>query len=68
MVDRLLTRAEVEYHVGLKRSSIYRGMRAGKFPEPIRIGARAVRWRESEILEFIESRPRATGDGRRAAA
>ena len=60
--DRLLTRAEVESITTLSRSSLYRKMRAGSFPEPIRIGDRAVRWRESEIREFIASRPRATGE------
>ena len=60
--DRLLTRAEVESITTLSRSSLYRKMRSGTFPEPIRIGDRAVRWRESEILDFIDSRPRATGE------
>ncbi len=61
--DRLLTRAEVEVRVGLSRSAIYRAMRAGEFPVPLRIGSRAVRWPQSEINEFIASRPRAAGEG-----
>ena len=61
MTDRLLTRGEVEARTALSRTSIYRKMREGSFPEPLKIGARAVRWRESEIEEFIASRPRATG-------
>ena len=60
--DRLLHRAEVEKRTGLARTTIYRLMRAGKFPTPIKIGLRAVRWPQSEINEFIASRPRATGD------
>lgn len=68
MSDRLLTRAEVEAHVGLSCSAIYRLMRQDAFPVPIQIGPRAVRWKSSEIAAFIESRPRATGDGPRAAA
>ena len=66
--DCLLTRAEVEARTKLSRTSIYRKMREGSFPEPLQIGTRAVRWRESEIDQFIASRPRATGDGPRAAA
>ena len=61
MTDRLLTRQEVEARTALSRTSIYRKMREGSFPEPLQIGARAVRWRASEIEEFIASRPRATG-------
>ena len=62
MTDKLLTRAEVETRVGLKRSSIYREMRAGRFPLPLKIGERAVRWPASEIEDWLASRPRATGE------
>ena len=60
--DRLLHRAEVEERTGLSRSAIYRLMREEKFPTPIKIGTRAVRWPQSEINEFIAARPRATGE------
>ena len=59
--DRLLHRAEVERRVGIGTSTLYRMMRDGDFPEPLRIGTRAVRWRESEVEAFIAARPRATG-------
>ena len=35
------------------------------FPRPIRIGARAVRWHEHEVLAFIASRPAPALTGRR---
>ena len=60
--DRLLRREEVEAQTGLSRSAIYRLMRAGQFPEPVKIGPRAVRWPQSELNEFLASRPRATGE------
>ena len=50
-MDRLLSRPEVEQAIGLKCSQIYTLMRKGKFPEPIKVGERAVRWRESEITD-----------------
>ena len=62
MEDRLLTRAEVERRVGLKRSAIYRAMRANEFPLPLKIGPRAVRWPLSEIEAWLAGRPRATGE------
>ena len=58
----LLTRQQVEARCGLSASSIYRLMREGLFPEPIRIGRRAVRWPASEIDHWLSTRPRATGD------
>lgn len=59
--EKLLRRQEVEDYCQIGRSTIYRLMRSGQFPSPIRIGPRAVRWRASEIQEFVSRRPRATG-------
>ena len=64
MIDtnRLLTRQEVQQKCRLGRSTIYRMMRLGKFPEPLLVGERAVRWRASEIDDFLATRPRANGE------
>lgn len=62
MQDRYLRREEVERLVGLGRSSLYRLMRQGAFPTPIRIGGRAVRWSERELEQWLAARPRATGE------
>lgn len=59
--DRLLTRREVEARCGLSRSSLCRLMRSGRFPEPLRVGVRAVRWPASEIEAWLSARPRAAG-------
>ena len=61
MTERLLKRAEVERAVGLSRSAIYRLMDQGKFPRPVIVGAKAVRWFSAEIQDFISSRPRSNG-------
>ena len=60
--SRLLRRTDVEAKTGLARSTIYRLMRSGEFPEPIRVGPRAVRWPASEIEAWLSERPRATGE------
>ena len=60
--DRLLRREEVETRCGIPRSTIYRLMRLGEFPEPVKVGQRAVRWIESEITGWQKSRPRAKGE------
>ena len=62
MQETLLRRDQVEARTALSRSSIYRLMRIGKFPEPLRIGERGVRWPESEITAWLADRPRATGE------
>ena len=59
MEDRLLRRREVEGIVGICRSSIYRQMDLGSFPRPVKVGPNAVRWRESDIRRWVESRPTA---------
>lgn len=59
--DRYLTRAEVEQRVGLKRSAIYAMVARGDFPAPFKLGAKSVRWLESEVAAWMASRPRALG-------
>ncbi len=62
MSDRLLRRHEVEELTGLSRASIYRWIGDEKFPPPVRVGAMAVRWKESDITAWIQSRPAATSN------
>lgn len=47
--DTLLNRKAVEHLSGLSRSSIYRLIHEGKFPQPLKVGASAVRWKQSDI-------------------
>ena len=56
MVARIIRRREVEEMVGLSRSTIYALMKRDLFPRPVRLGARAVGWREAEISAWISSR------------
>ena len=57
MEDRLLKRREVEEITGLSRSTTYRMVKTGQFPQPVRVGPKAVRWRLSDIIAWLESRP-----------
>lgn len=41
------------------KSTIYADMAAGKFPLPLKIGARSVAWRLSDIEAWIESQQQA---------
>ena len=56
MTDIFLKRPEVEHRTGLKRSTIYDKMKAGTFPKPVKLGARAVAWLEPEIDAWIKER------------
>ena len=56
MFERILRRPEVEARIGLSRSTLYAMMVAGEFPQPLRLGKRAVGWSESAISEWLESR------------
>lgn len=60
--DRLLCLEEVMALTKISSSKIYRDIRDGTFPTPIKVGARAVRWWLSEIEAWLASRPRATGE------
>jgi prophage regulatory protein len=61
--DRLLRRPAVEAMVGLRRAAIYDLVAKGQFPRPVRIGARAVAWRSTDIAAWISSRPTARTRG-----
>ena len=58
-VLRFLRRPEVEARTGLSRSTIYAAMDRGTFPRPVRIGVRAVAWRQDDIERWLEQCPEA---------
>lgn len=51
--DRILRRRQVEARTGLSRSTIYRRMQAGTFPQAVALGGRLVGWRIADIEEFL---------------
>lgn len=59
-MDRLLRIAEVQKMTGLSRASVYRMVAAGLLPPQVRFSARCVRWRESEVLTYMEGLPRSS--------
>ena len=58
--DRLVRLPEVRFLTGLGKSSIYEGVKAGTFPQAVRVTDYAVAWRKSEIDGWIASRPSAS--------
>ncbi|MFC0246607.1 AlpA family transcriptional regulator [Falsochrobactrum ovis] len=51
----ILRRPEVESRTGLSRSSIYDGMTKGTFPQAVKLGVRAVGWREADISNWLNN-------------
>lgn len=54
--QRFLRRPEVEQRTGLSKTSIYRGIQEGTFPQPLPLGPRTVVWPESAIVEWMEKK------------
>ena len=53
---RLLRLHDVIAAIGMKRSWIYQKTKDGEFPKPIKLGERAVAWRESDISDWLATR------------
>jgi prophage regulatory protein len=52
----ILRSQEVCTHTGLSRTTVYRLIRRGQFPRPIRLTARTTGWLQSEIEDWIAAR------------
>ncbi|KGW20915.1 helix-turn-helix transcriptional regulator [Burkholderia pseudomallei] len=53
--QRLLRLVDVSIRTRLSKSEIYRRIKAGTFPCSLKVGTRAVAWRESDIHDWIAS-------------
>ncbi len=56
----ILRLPQVIARTGLSRSTIYAKVAAGKFPEPINLGGRAVGWLADEVEAWLVARVEAT--------
>jgi len=54
-LKRFLRLPDVIKMVGIKRTVIYDRIKAGTFPKPVQIGARAVAWDEDDLAKWQES-------------
>lgn len=55
-MDKLICMRDVTEVTGFTRGWIYVLVREGKFPAPVKVGKRAIRWRQSEVSDWISSR------------
>ena len=50
---------KVQEETGLSKSTRWRLMKAGEFPQKIQLGPRAVGWRADEVIDWCRSREEA---------
>jgi len=55
-IDALLRMPKVQHLVALSKTSIYKGVAEGTFPQPVRLTERSVAWRSSDIAKWINER------------
>ena len=56
MTEQFLRLPTVASMVGWSRITIYRAVKDGRFPKPVKLGARSIAWPESEIAKWQEAR------------
>ena len=59
-MERIMRVPEVVQVTGLSKTTIWRRVKNGDFPAPVRLGSLATRsvcWRESEVKGWLGSRP-----------
>ena len=54
---RLLRVRDVLAIVPFSRTTLWRRVRSGSFPAPVRLGERIVAWRERDVRQWVDSRP-----------
>ena len=59
MKTTILRLREVERLTQLSKATLYRMMKSGTFPRPVRLGVRAVGWIQTEIESWIADLERA---------
>jgi len=57
MGSTVLRVREVVSEIGVSKATLYRWVSSGRFPPPIKLGARAVGWRREEVEAWVAGRP-----------
>jgi len=65
MSHTMLRLPAVRLRTGLSRSTIYLRVADGSFPQPVKIGGRAVAWLEAEVEEWLQRRIDARAEAKR---
>jgi prophage regulatory protein len=54
--SRILRLPETRRVTGVSRTTLYDWMKAGRFPQAVKLGPRSIGWRESDINDWLSSR------------
>ena len=55
-LERLIGRKEVLILIGISNATLWRWIKAGRFPAPLKIGKKKVAWRSSVLAGWIAQR------------
>ena len=55
-LERLIGRKEVLILIGISNATLWRWIKAGRFPAPLKIGKKKVAWRSSVLAAWIAQR------------
>ncbi len=55
-LERLIGRKEVLMLIGISNATLWRWIKAGRFPAPMKIGKKKVAWRSSVLAHWITQR------------
>lgn len=55
-LERLIGRKEVLILIGISNATLWRWIKAGRFPAPMKIGKKKVAWRSSVLAQWIAQR------------
>ena len=53
---KFLTQQQIIEELQISRGTLYRWLRAGSFPQGIRVGDRAIRWEAQAIEDWLATR------------
>lgn len=53
-MDRIIKMKELPGITGRSRASLWRDIKAGKFPKPVRLGTNSVGFKASEIQNWLD--------------
>ena len=55
-LERFIGRKEVLILIGISNATLWRWIKAGRFPAPLKIGKKKVAWRSSVLAAWIAQR------------
>ena len=56
-MDALITEKQLLVHLSISRATLWRKVRRGEFPPPREISIGRKGWKESDVSDWIDSRP-----------